>query len=288
MAMHAWAVLQVQDLSTSIAFYTERLGWTAGEQPAEDLAYILDPDNDAILLAGPKAEDMTPYLAERALIKQPGDTLRLVSAEVDAQRVDLIQRGLSDMKIVETAWRDRELRVHAPDKYTISFITPAHLSPDEALELYAQAPDDLDAALAGLSPQELDRGRESGGWTIRQIVHHIADGDDLWAMMIKAALAAPGCSYQHDWYNTDNTSAVALDYAGRAIEPAHALFRAHRVHIVQLIRHLPNAWDQYVMFKRAEAPEAQKVTVGFIVGIQARHALEHIQEIREMRELYER
>ena len=47
------------------------------------------------------------------------------------------------------------------------------------LNLYADGPAKLEAALAGLSEPDLDLALTSDSWTIRQIVHHIADGDDL-------------------------------------------------------------------------------------------------------------
>ena len=56
------------------------------------------------------------------------------------------------------------------------------------LELFKQGPGILENALADLSDNELDYVPSNGGWTIRQIVHHIADGDDLWKASIKIAL----------------------------------------------------------------------------------------------------
>lgn len=39
----------------------------------------------------------------------------------------------------------------------------------------AQAPAQLRAAVAGLSPQQLDTPYRPGGWTVRQVVHHVPD-----------------------------------------------------------------------------------------------------------------
>ena len=54
---------------------------------------------------------------------------------------------------------------------------------NEILELFKQGPSILENALAGLSDSELDYTPSNGGWTIRQIVHHISDGDDLWKIV---------------------------------------------------------------------------------------------------------
>jgi hypothetical protein len=102
-------------------------------------------------------------------------------------------------------------------------------------------------------------------------------------MVIKAALAASGASYNQEWYSTDNACFEPLDYAGRSIVPALALFRATRAHIAQLLSHLPvDAWERYVIFKSQDMPAPAKVTVTFAMTVQAWHALDHIDEIREI------
>jgi hypothetical protein len=281
MTTRAWALLQVNDLDASINFYTNNLSWTLGERPAPDMASILEPDGEVILLAGPGAGDTTPYLQESALIKQSGSMLRLRAANADALRTELEQRDLQNLRIEKSTWQ-HELYVPAPE-HTLIFIAPAPLSTQEILARYEQGPRELDDVLAGQRETDLDLVRTPGEWTIRQMVHHISDGDDLWAMVIKAALAASGASYNQEWYSTDNACFVPLDYVGRSIEPALALFRATRAHIAQLLHHLPaDAWERYVMFKGNGMNKAAKVTVALAVLIQARHALEHIEEIREI------
>ncbi len=265
MTTPAWAVLRVHNIDAHVTFFTERLGWSAGTRPAEDLAYIFDPDGEAMLLAGLEAPDVAPFVVERPLLKQPGETVRLLHANVDGLAADLARRGVSGATIREAHWGDRELRVRAPDGYLISFVTRAQLSRDDILLLYARAVDDLDTTVISLSPRELDQELAPGGWTVRQLVHHIVDGDDIWSMAIKAALAASGTGYQHDWYTSDNACAVTLDYARRAVEPAVVLFRARRTYIVELLSQLPDPWDRYVMFTRPGKPEAIHLTVEAMV-----------------------
>ena len=59
---------------------------------------------------------------------------------------------------------------------------------EQALARYASGPDQLEAAIAGLAPADLDLALDDDSWTIRQIVQHVVDGDDLWRIGIKAAL----------------------------------------------------------------------------------------------------
>ncbi|MDY0110926.1 MAG: DinB family protein [Candidatus Krumholzibacteria bacterium] len=56
------------------------------------------------------------------------------------------------------------------------------------LARFAAGPESLAQALAGLRDADLDARPARGGWTIRQIVHHVTDGDDLWKSCIKMAL----------------------------------------------------------------------------------------------------
>jgi hypothetical protein len=52
------------------------------------------------------------------------------------------------------------------------------------LAQYAQGPTLLEQALSGLTDTDLDLTLSEDSWSIRQIVHHIADGDDIWKICI--------------------------------------------------------------------------------------------------------
>jgi uncharacterized damage-inducible protein DinB len=158
-------------------------------------------------------------------------------------------------------------------------INPEAASHADILALYERAPAELEATVATLSPEALDLA-QPGHWTMRQIVHHIVDGDALWAGTTKAALAKSGTAYEHEWYTGNDEMEVALDYAHRPIEPALALFRASRAYLSQAIRHLPDAWARFVVFQHSDQA-GENVTVEDMLRGQAAHALEHIEEIRE-------
>lgn len=56
--------------------------------------------------------------------------------------------------------------------------TPLSLTPPQrtaALETIGTLPADLRAAVLGLSGAQLDTPYREGGWTVRQVVHHVAD-----------------------------------------------------------------------------------------------------------------
>jgi uncharacterized damage-inducible protein DinB len=58
------------------------------------------------------------------------------------------------------------------------FQQPLEATPElrkQAIEIIAETPGRLRAAVAGLSPTQLDTPYRDGGWSLRQVVHHVAD-----------------------------------------------------------------------------------------------------------------
>jgi uncharacterized damage-inducible protein DinB len=157
-------------------------------------------------------------------------------------------------------------------------------SNEEILAQYVSGPDDLERALEGLDESDLDAAREPGKWTIRQIVHHIVDGDDIWKACLKAALGNPGCVYHFDWYDQEPW-VERLDYAGRAVGASLALFRANREHTVSLLRHLPDAWGRYAVVTWGHIPDGRRLTVSDMICTQTIHVPWHIDQIRATREV---
>jgi hypothetical protein len=124
------------------------------------------------------------------------------------------------------------VNVKEPGKYTRSVRPLVPRSPEEEhLALYARGPDDLDAALAGVSREDLDRARP-GHRTIRQIVEHAIVEDARWTMCMQVALARPGYTHGHEWVSRKRTEPWAGSGAGRAhaVAPLVTLVRANRTH----------------------------------------------------------
>ena len=158
--------------------------------------------------------------------------------------------------------------------------------PSTTLACYADGPAQLAAALLGLKEADLDLGPAEGGWTIRQIVHHIADGDDLWGACVKMALGSQtGFSLQWYWARSQDEWAEVWHYADRALEPSLALFRANRAHIVQLVEQVPDAWSRHMLIQMRDGSE-RSVTIGDVISMQAGHAQGHIADIRTIREAH--
>lgn len=156
------------------------------------------------------------------------------------------------------------------------------LSFEEALRLFLEEPNRLDAVLRGLSEAEMAQKQVSAGQTIRQVVHHLADGDQMWAMYMKVAISASGSSFAADWYPGDDTWAERMSFQAREAAPAIALFRANRAYVAQALRAMPDTWERTLTFKHSDDDESYRYSVADIVGLLVRHARQHVQEIEEL------
>jgi hypothetical protein len=152
---------------------------------------------------------------------------------------------------------------------------------------YVKGPDHLQAAIAGLSDGQLDIAPSDGTWTIRQIVHHVVDGDDLWKAFIKRAIGNPAGKFDLQWYwdVPQDEWVKSWAYADREIEPSLALFRASRSHIAQLLVHRPDVWERSLLVRWPNGKE-QEITVAWVVNMQAQHVTGHVEDIRRARQAH--
>ena len=159
--------------------------------------------------------------------------------------------------------------------------------PDTVLARYADGPAQLEAAIAGLAETDLDLAQSADTWTIRQLVHHVVDGDDIWKVCIKAALGNSGGVFSLQWYwdKPQDTWVETWRYAERAIEPSLTLFRLNRRHVVDLLQQIPEVWERHIRVRWPNGSE-EPVTVRDVVEMQANHTLGHIDDIRLIRQTH--
>ena len=135
--------------------------------------------------------------------------------------------------------------------------------------------DDVVAALAAITPTELDRPQQSGGWTARQIVHHLADSEATAYVRLRRVLAENEpviAGYDEpEW-------ARRLHY-DRPIEPSLAVLRAVREASLQLLEALsPDEWQ-----RSGSHVESGPYTVARWLQIYSEHAHDHANQIRAAR-----
>ena len=71
------------------------------------------------------------------------------------------------------------------------FEMPSHASPErrrQAIDEIAATPAKLRAAVKGLSDAQLDTPYREGGWTVRQVIHHVPDSHMNAFIRLRCAL----------------------------------------------------------------------------------------------------
>ena len=156
-------------------------------------------------------------------------------------------------------------------------------TPKTILAQYANGPTLLDSALASLSETDLDLALSADSWSIRQIVHHLADGDDIWKICIKAALGNSDGTFTLQWYwdKPQMEWSENWRYASRNIESSLALLHINRRHIIELVEQAPEAWEKSIWLKPPKGRK-ERITVGWIIEMQTRHVSEHIKDIQKI------
>jgi uncharacterized damage-inducible protein DinB len=155
---------------------------------------------------------------------------------------------------------------------------------DSVLVRYKDGVALLERALSGLQDADLDMPPSQGGWTIRQIVHHIVDGDDIWKTCIKIALGNEQAEFTLEWYSafSQDEWADRWAYKLRSIDVSLELLKAIRGHVSQLLEQIPDGWNRAIKFRKRSG-EIERSTVGFVVGMQADHVELHVKRILSIR-----
>ncbi|MGD8456077.1 MAG: DinB family protein [Anaerolineales bacterium] len=153
----------------------------------------------------------------------------------------------------------------------------------EIITKYTDDPRRLEAAVAGLSENDLNASLSGDSWSIRQIVHHLADGDEIWRIFLKQAIGNPGSIFSLEWYGQflQDEWVKLWAYGEREIDASLALYRAGRHHIVQLLECIPEAWGK-CLHVRWPNGEEQEVSVGWVVDMQCHHLDGHLDDIHKI------
>lgn len=161
-------------------------------------------------------------------------------------------------------------------------------SQNATIARYADGPVQLNAVLIGLTNSNLDLSLTADTWKIRNIVHHLVDGDDIWKACIKAALGNNDGLFSLQWYwdKPQTDWAENWKYANRPIKSSLELFRANRRHMAELIQQTPDAWERSIRIKHPEAGEVP-ISIGFVLEMQTNHLVEHISEIQAIRHAHQ-
>lgn len=154
--------------------------------------------------------------------------------------------------------------------------------PDRArrLELLSQFADSaalLRAAVSGLSRTQLDTPYRLGGWTVRQVVHHLADAQANWYTRARLALTENEPVIKP----FDETAWAELtDARNEPVEPSLAVIEGLNSRWVALFRSLGEDQWQRKMMHPERGPLALDIVLVTIVW-HMRHHTAHIAELRK-------
>jgi uncharacterized damage-inducible protein DinB len=131
-------------------------------------------------------------------------------------------------------------------------------------------------AVEGLSDDQLDKPYRPGGWTVRQVVHHIPDGHLSAYMFVRLALTEQEPTIKP----IEETAWAELpDAKSGPIESSLALTDALHRRWVMLFRSLPD--DD---FKRSfRHPDGAVLSVDWTLGYFAWHSRHHVAQILGLR-----
>jgi hypothetical protein len=160
------------------------------------------------------------------------------------------------------------------------FAFPEAVTPEDRLrfiEQIAEAPARMKAAVAGLSAEQLDIPYRPGGWTVRQVVHHVPDSHLNSYVRFRWALTedVPVIKAYHEdrWAELSDARTAPVDVSLALLESLHARWGA-------LLSSLSDQ-DWKRTFRH---PELGPVSLEKNAALYAWHGRHHVAHIRGLRD----
>lgn len=131
----------------------------------------------------------------------------------------------------------------------------------------------VEQAISGLTDEDLDRPGRGGGWTPRQVVHHLADSEATAYVRLRKLIAEDQTVIQA----YDEPEFARRLHYDRPIGSSLAVLKAVRAASLELLESLtPAEWN-----RRGTHAESGAYSVDDWLRIYAGHSLDHANQIRE-------
>lgn len=139
-------------------------------------------------------------------------------------------------------------------------------------------PDDLERAVQNLDEHQLNTPYRDGGWTVKQVVHHVADSHMNALIRFKLGLTEGNPTIKpYDeaaWAKLDDVDAVPINVSLTILHGIH-------LRLVETIKNLTDEQWQRTLFH----PEhQQQMTLWYLLGNYAWHGKHHVAHITSLRE----
>lgn len=153
------------------------------------------------------------------------------------------------------------------------------LTPDERdamIEQIAETPRKMREAVAGLTPQQLETPYRDGGWTLRQVVHHVPDSHMNSYVRFKLALTETSPTIRP--YDEARWAELA-DSVDTPLETSMTLLESLHDRWVRLLRAMPAEDFQRTL----NHPENGQMTLDAMLALYAWHGRHHVAHITTTR-----
>ena len=145
------------------------------------------------------------------------------------------------------------------------------------IDAVAATPADLRRAVAGLNDSQLDTPYRDGGWTVRQLVHHVADSHINSYIRFRLALTeeAPMITVyeEKDWAELPDAKTLPVEVSLQLLDALHTRW-------VALLRSLSEGDFQ----KTFTHPVNGAFTVNKALQLYAWHGKHHVAHVTSLRE----
>lgn len=148
---------------------------------------------------------------------------------------------------------------------------------DAAIEAIAQIPARLREAVRGLTPAQLDTPYRPGGWTVRQVVHHVPDSHLNAFIRTKLALTEDEPTIkpydEKAWAGLADVPATRIETSLALLENVHERWY-----------HILHAMSDSDFIRTFRHPDHGVRTLDWLVALYAWHGAHHVAHITSLRE----
>ena len=147
----------------------------------------------------------------------------------------------------------------------------------EKISRIRSLPLEAEAAVKGLTDQQLDTPYREGGWTPRQVIHHLADSHMNAFIRMKLILTEDNPTLkaydQEVWAKLPDTMKLPVQGSLSILKGLHERWTA------LLQNAIDSDWPRTALH-----PESGTVTLESLLNTYARHGANHVQQITKLRE----
>jgi hypothetical protein len=152
------------------------------------------------------------------------------------------------------------------------------MSVEESVHAYEHSTEYFLKEALGVNPQNIDRHVE-GGWSARQVIHHVADSEAQSYARLRRLLAEPAGSVIQGYDEAAWAQCEELGYQALPIEHSLDVFRAVRAASLDVLRRL----SERDLERYGEHSESGRYTLATWLDTYTEHPRAHAAQLIEAR-----